>query len=88
MKKRTIKKSIITITIGVLIGLLMGSITRELSTNYILMFVALLILLITANTIAITDDLDIRVMNAYERGLKHRHVCSCGHAEKQINEDK
>lgn len=92
MKKRKIKKSILTTTLGILIGLLIGSITQEMSVSYILMFIALMVLIVIANTTAITDDFDRKITNAYERGFKNamtltpRHHCSCHHHSSEDKE--
>lgn len=85
MKQVKIKKSIITTTLGILIGLLIAAITKDMSVSYILMFIALLILLIVANTTAISDDLDRKIVHAYERGYRNAmnstppHHCNCHH---------
>lgn len=51
-----------------------------------------MVLIVIANTTAITDDFDRKITNAYERGFKNamaltpRHHCSCHHHSSEDKE--
>jgi len=85
MKKLRIKSSVILMFLGIIVGFLISTIIKELSMKYIFMFIALLFLMIISLSWVITNEFDLKIMNAYEKGLRYaeylppKHMnCRCG----------
>ena len=57
--------------LGIIIGFLISLIINELTMSYIFMFIVLLFLMIISLSWVITNEFDLKIMNAYEKGLRY-----------------
>ncbi len=94
MKKLRVKSNVILMLLGIIVGFLISMILKELSMKYIFMFIALLFLMTMSLSWVITNEFDLKIMNAYERGIQSaknlspKHMnCKCG-PNPYANEDK
>ncbi len=85
MKKLRMKSSVILMFLGIIIGFLISLIINELTMSYIFMFIVLLFLMTMSLSWVITNEFDLKIMNAYEKGLRYaeslppKHLnCRCG----------
>ena len=85
MGKRKIKKTLISVVVGVILGVLISQVTNKLSLQDCLLLASILLILVMVTAAIMAEDLEIRIKKAYLEG-KQTLNCKCTHAFKTEDE--
>lgn len=85
MRKRKIKKTLISVVVGVILGVLISQVTNKLSLQDCLLLVSILLILVMVTAAIMAEDLEIRIKKAYLEG-KQTLNCQCTHTFKTEDE--
>lgn len=85
MRKRKIKKTLISVVVGVILGVLISQVTNKLSLQDCLLLASILLILVMVTAAIMAEDLEIRIKKAYLEG-KQTLNCQCTHAFKTEDE--
>lgn len=85
MRKRRIKKTLISVVVGVILGVLISQVTNKLSLQDCLLLASILLILVMVTAAIMAEDLEIRIKKAYLEG-KQTLNCQCTHTFKTEDE--
>lgn len=85
MRKRKIKKTLISVVVGVILGVLISQVTNKLSLQGCLLLASILLILVMVTAAIMAEDLEIRIKKAYLEG-KQTLNCQCTHTFKTEDE--
>lgn len=85
MRKRKIKKTLISVVVGVILGILISQVTNKLSIQDCLLLASILLILVMVTAAIMAEDLEIRIKKAYLEG-KQTLNCKCTHTFKTEDE--
>ena len=85
VRKRKIKKTLISVVVGVILGVLISQVTNKLSIQDCLLFASILLILVMVTAAIMAEDLEIRIKKAYLEG-KQTLNCKCTHTFKTEDE--
>lgn len=85
VRKRKIKKTLISVVVGVILGVLISQVTNKLSLQDCLLLASILLILVMVTAAIIAEDLEIRIKKAYLEG-KQTLNCQCTHTFKTEDE--
>lgn len=85
MGKRKIKKTLISVVVGVILGVLISQVTNKLSLQDCLLLASILLILVMVTAAIMAEDLEIRIKKAYLEG-KQTLNCQCTHTFKTEDE--
>ena len=85
MRKRKIKKTLISVVVGVILGVLISQVTNKLSLQDCLLLASILLILVMVTAAIMAEDLEIRIKKAYLDG-KQTLNCQCTHTFKTEDE--
>lgn len=85
MGKRKIKKTLISVVVGVILGVLISQVTNKLSLQDCLLLASILLILVIVTAAIMAEDLEIRIKKAYLEG-KQTLNCKCTHTFKTEDE--
>lgn len=85
MRKRKIKKTLISVVVGVILGVLISQVTNKLSLQDCLLLASILLILVMVTAAIMAEDLEIRIKKAYLEG-KQTLNCKCTHTFKTEDE--
>lgn len=85
MRKRKIKKTLISGVVGVILGVLISQVTNKLSLQDCLLLASILLILVMVTAAIMAEDLEIRIKKAYLEG-KQALNCQCTHTFKTEDE--
>lgn len=85
MRKRRIKKTLISVVVGVILGVLISQVTNKLSLQDCLLLASILLILVIVTAAIMAEDLEIRIKKAYLEG-KQTLNCKCTHTFKTEDE--
>lgn len=74
MKKNKFKKTLIGTLAGIVIGIIFGHIASKLCIMDNLLLITALLMCVVIVALILTDDLEIRLNNAYREGKRCRRV--------------
>ena len=80
MRKRKIKKTLISVVVGVILGVLISQVTNKLSLQDCLLLASILLILVIVTAAIMAEDLEIRIKKAYLEG-KQTLNCKCTHIQ-------
>ena len=70
MRKRKIKKTLISVVVGVILGVLISQVTNKLSLQDCLLLASILLILVMVTAAIMAEDLEIRI----KKGLFRRQT--------------
>lgn len=86
MKKNKIKKTLVGALAGVVIGIIFGHIASKLCIMDNLLLITALLMSVVMIALILTEDLEIRLNNAYKEGRRFRTIYpyhpNCRHTYK------
>lgn len=85
MRKRKIKKTLISVVVGVILGVLISQVTNKLNLQDCLLLASILLILVMVTAAIMAEDLEIRIKKAYLEG-KQTLNCQCTHTFKTEDE--
>lgn len=85
MRKRKIKKTLISVVVGVILGVLISQVTNKLSLQDCLLLASILLIIVMVTAAIMAEDLEIRIKKAYLEG-KQTLNCKCTHTFKTEDE--
>lgn len=85
MRKRKIKKTLISVVVGVILGVLISQVTNKLSLQDCLLLASILLIIVMVTAAIMAEDLEIRIKKAYLEG-KQTLNCQCTHTFKTEDE--
>jgi high-affinity Fe2+/Pb2+ permease len=85
VRKRKIKKTLISVVVGVILGVLISQVTNKLSLQDCLLLASILLILVMVTAAIMAEDLEIRIKKAYLEG-KQTLNCQCTHTFKTEDE--
>lgn len=85
MGKRKIKKTLISVVVGVILGVLISQVTNKLSLQDCLLLASILLIIVMVTAAIMAEDLEIRIKKAYLEG-KQTLNCQCTHTFKTEDE--
>lgn len=85
MRKRKIRKTLISVVVGVILGVLISQVTNKLSLQDCLLLASILLILVMVTAAIMAEDLEIRIKKAYLEG-KQTLNCKCTHTFKTEDE--
>lgn len=85
MRKRKIRKTLISVVGGVILGVLISQVTNKLSLQDCLLLASILLILVMVTAAIMAEDLEIRIKKAYLEG-KQTLNCKCTHTFKTEDE--
>lgn len=85
MGKRKIKKTLISVVVGVILGVLISQVTNKLSIQDCLLLASILLIIVMVTAAIMAEDLEIRIKKAYLEG-KQTLNCQCTHTFKTEDE--
>ena len=85
MRKRKIKKTLISVVVGVILGVLISQVTNKLSLQDCLLLASILLILVMVTAAIMAEDLEIRIKKPYLEG-KQTLNCQCTHTFKTEDE--
>lgn len=85
MRNRKIRKTLISVVVGVILGVLISQVTNKLSLQDCLLLASILLILVMVTAAIMAEDLEIRIKKAYLEG-KQTLNCKCTHTFKTEDE--
>lgn len=85
MRKRKIRKTLISVVVGVILGVLISQVTNKLSLQDCLLLASILLILVMVTAAIMAEDLEIRIKKAYLEGKQTLNF-KCTHTFKTEDE--